>query len=73
VNKCDLYLGEVEDENDDRIGNDDSVNSSACSTPTPTSSSAIDNTHGAENNDKSEQGSKERYDYEIDPDIGVIV
>ena len=73
VNKCDLYLGEVEDENDDRIGNDDSVNSSACSTPTPTSSSAIDNTHGAENNDNAEQGSKERYDYEIDPDIGVIV
>merc|ERR1719384_907101 len=73
VNKCDLYLGEVEDENDDKIGNDDSVNSSACSTPTPTSSSAIDNTHGAENNDNAEQGSKERYDYEIDPDIGVIV
>jgi len=55
---CDLYLGD--DSDGDRIGNDDSVNSSACSTPTPTSSSALDK-------------HKERYDYEIDPDIGVIV
>ena len=55
---CDLYLEDVG--HGDRIGNDDSVNSSACSTPTPTSSSALDK-------------HKERYDYEIDPDIGVIV
>ena len=71
VKKCDLYFGDVDDS--DKVGNDDSVNSSACSTPTPTSSSAIDNIDGATRMEGAQQKPKERYDYEIDPDIGVIV
>merc|ERR1711981_1035489 len=46
VRKCDLYLDEDNEDGNgdkDRTTNDDSVHSSACSTPTPTSSSTIDN------------------------------
>ena len=71
VKKCDLYFGDVDD--GDKVGNDDSVNSSACSTPTPTSSSVVDNIDGATRMEGALQKPKERYDYEIDPDIGVIV
>ena len=62
VQKCDLYLGDDDGHN--------TGNSSTCSTPTPTSSSGIDN---IECPTKAEPQQQDRFDYEIDPDIGVIV
>ena len=90
VRKCDLYLDEDNEHGEkDRSANDDSIHSSACSTPTPTSSSAIDtiiegtnaistrkesgNVSNIKTSSATKQKPKERYDYEIDPDIGVIV
>ena len=77
VQKCDLYSGDDDVMMSDGMmmaaGGEDSVNSSACSTPTPTSSSVVDNTERATGNDDTQQRHQERYDYEIDPDIGVIV
>ena len=91
VRKCDLYSAE-DNEYGARVkaANDDSVHSSACSTPTPTSLSGIDNivdgtitistrkdsgnvTNVKSSSTTTAQKPKERYDYEIDPEIGVIV
>ena len=93
VRKCDLYFDEDNEDGNgdkDKTANDDSVHSSACSTPTPTSSSTIDNIIDGANSisTRKESGNtsiiktstatatqkpKARYDYEIDPEIGVIV
>ena len=72
--KCDLFLSDGDNAGNVMLsdcmnvmaigGGDDSVTSSGCSTPTPTSSTGVDSTS---------RTLRERYDYEIDPDIGVIV
>ena len=75
IKSCDLYVGDgiAKCDSGTNAAGDESVNSSGCSTPTPTSGTVVvgegDNSDCATANDERTL----RFDYEIDPDIGVIV